>query len=93
MTTITSIAVTYQANYNGVDICVNEELGIDEVGPENKKKFEQIIETVVGRLYEECDDDGEFDGSMAKAKAYILETVSAIFPNVTTSVEFDTRSS
>ena len=90
---ITSIEVTYCTGYNGVSMCVNDDLSEDEVEGEQGKHLQSIRDTIVDTLYDDCDEDGEFMGSKTRAEKLITKLVKEHFPDVALTVAFDEVSS
>lgn len=77
------VHVTYCTNYNGAYIKVN--------GAE--VDHDQLTDAICNALINDCDEDGEFQGSETKANATITALVKQAYGNAVVEVEFDDLSS
>lgn len=75
------IVATYCTNFNGFYL-----RGVDD----NDAKADYVRTIIVDELVDNCDDDGAYCGSEAKATAIIIREIKAVYgEDVSVTVEFD----
>jgi hypothetical protein len=80
-TTVTTVKITYQSNYNGCSV------GNDE------QKYASLEEQICQHAVQFYNDEGEFEGDIDDVKAFSLELANDLHPDEVFEFEEDSFSS
>lgn len=96
MQPITAIKATYCSNYNGaylIAVGAEDDLSSHD-DPEVRKTADKCVEAIVDTLVDECDDDGEYQGTKSNMIDVMTKEVKKYFgEHVEVVVEEDSVSS
>lgn len=94
---LTKLHITYQSNYNGCSVVA--EVGDDGfdlyefAGGKYKTAGNQLMNAITTYAHDSCDEDGEFQGSIANLRKFSTEAAAKLFgPNVAVTFEEDASS-
>ena len=73
------LTITYQCNFNGCDIEVNDQLLDLDYDDNTKCPYSQLSNYIIDQASEDCDDDGEFDGSVIELKQKSITKAQQLF--------------
>jgi hypothetical protein len=92
---LTNVKVTYCSNYNGCYISTpvdGDECSLDEF-PEHAEKYGKVVTDIVDFAVDDCDEDGEFEGSIKALREFATKVVKEAFgKNVKVTFEVDSFS-
>lgn len=70
---VKKVKVTYQSNYNGCSVSFENDL------PMNTVEADRVIVDVTDLAYDDCDEDGVYQGDIDEVKEFAVQSVKKHF--------------